>query len=47
MPTVQSYQFAMIDPTAQFEFTCLPEPSTTEPSDASQATGDTGPVAAT
>jgi hypothetical protein len=31
----------MVDPTAQFEFTCLPEPPMTEPSDANQANGDT------
>ncbi|UJR33295.1 hypothetical protein I4U23_020746 [Adineta vaga] len=37
MPTVQSYQFSMIDPTAHFDFTCQPEPS----SDANQANGDT------
>jgi hypothetical protein len=40
MPLVQSYQFAMVDPTAQFEFTCPPEAPMTEPSDSSQANGD-------
>ncbi|CAF3515459.1 unnamed protein product [Adineta steineri] len=36
MPTVQSYQFTMIDPTAHFDFTC----PTDEPSDPNQANGD-------
>jgi hypothetical protein len=40
MPSMQSYQFAMVDPTAQFEFTCPPEAPITEPSDSSQAIGD-------
>jgi hypothetical protein len=37
---MQSYQFAMVDPTAQFEFTCPPEAPTTEPSDPNQINGD-------
>ncbi len=40
MPSVQSYQFAMVDPTAQFEFTCQPEPPIAEPSDSTQTNGD-------
>jgi hypothetical protein len=36
MPTIQSYQFTMVDPTAHFDFTCPPE----EPSDSNQPNGD-------
>ncbi|CAF3325380.1 unnamed protein product [Rotaria socialis] len=35
--SMPSYQFAMIDPTANFDLTCMPEPSITEPSDSNQA----------
>lgn len=40
MSTIQSYQFAMVDPTAQFEFTCPTGDPITEPSDSSQINGD-------
>ena len=43
MPTMQSYQFAMVDPTAQFEFTCLPEEPTAEPSDSEPVNGALNP----
>ncbi|CAF2017677.1 unnamed protein product, partial [Rotaria magnacalcarata] len=35
--SMPSYQFAMVDPTANFDLTCMPEPSITEPSDSNQA----------
>lgn len=43
MPSMQSYQFAMVDPTAQFEFTCLPEESIAQPSDSEPANGAQNP----
>jgi hypothetical protein len=40
MPTIQSYQFTMVDPTAHFDFTCPPEEPITQPSDSSQPNGN-------
>ncbi|CAF3928348.1 unnamed protein product [Rotaria sp. Silwood2] len=40
MPSMQSYQFTMADPTANFDLTCLPETPITEPSDSNQANGN-------
>jgi len=37
----------MVDPTAQFEFTCPPEPPIAEPSDSTQTNGDHSLSAAT
>ncbi|CAF4107303.1 unnamed protein product, partial [Rotaria sordida] len=37
MSSMQSYQFTMADPTANFDLTCLPETPITEPSDSNQA----------
>lgn len=46
MPSMQSYQFTMVDPTAQFEFTCLPEPEepTAQPSDSEPVNGAPNPT---
>ena len=43
MPSMQSYQFAMVDPTAQFEFTCLPEEPIGQPSDSEPVNGAQNP----
>ena len=45
MPTMASYQFAMADPTAHFDFTCQPETPITQPSDSNQTNGDNNPPA--